>query len=258
MMVPDTGGWQVWQTVAISNISLGAGPHVLRLVMDADGATGGVGNFNWIRISDRPAPFNFSLTGSDYARLVAGKSESTIIKARMESGTSQMVSFSVSGLPAGVTGTFSQGTCAPTCYTTLTFTAANSAVAGAYPIAVTATSGSLKRTASLILFVTAPPRFDFSLFGPIIEIMAAGTSDSMTIKAWLKSGTAQAVKFSVSDLPAGVVGTFSQETCLPTCSTTLKLAASKSTRAGVHIVTVTADSGSLQRETRFILIVSKR
>jgi VCBS repeat-containing protein len=51
LVVPNTGGWQVWQTITKSNVSLSVGPHVLRLVMDTNGPTTGVGNFNWIRIS---------------------------------------------------------------------------------------------------------------------------------------------------------------------------------------------------------------
>jgi Carbohydrate binding module (family 6) len=48
--VPNTGGWQVWTTVTRTGISLTAGVHVVRVVMDADGSGGSVANFNWFRI----------------------------------------------------------------------------------------------------------------------------------------------------------------------------------------------------------------
>jgi N,N-dimethylformamidase beta subunit-like protein/carbohydrate binding protein with CBM6 domain/Big-like domain-containing protein len=48
VVIPNTGGWQTWTLVTKSGISLSAGTRVLRLVMDANGATGSVGNFNWI------------------------------------------------------------------------------------------------------------------------------------------------------------------------------------------------------------------
>jgi hypothetical protein len=51
--VPNTGGWQTWQTITKSGISLTAGQHTLRLVFDGAGASGLVANFNWITI--RPA-----------------------------------------------------------------------------------------------------------------------------------------------------------------------------------------------------------
>ena len=48
--VPNTGGWQNWVTVRKTGLTLSAGPQVLRLVMDSNGATGAVGNFNYLRV----------------------------------------------------------------------------------------------------------------------------------------------------------------------------------------------------------------
>jgi len=48
--VPDTGGWQSWQTLTTSGIAFAAGPHVIRLSFDSAGTSGGVGNFNWFRV----------------------------------------------------------------------------------------------------------------------------------------------------------------------------------------------------------------
>ena len=50
MSVPNTGGWQTWATVRKTGVSLPAGPQVWRVVMDGNGATGAVGNFNHIRV----------------------------------------------------------------------------------------------------------------------------------------------------------------------------------------------------------------
>ena len=59
--VPDTGGWQTFRNVTRA-INLGAGTQVLRLVFDANGATGGVGNFNALTISGGPTPPTMSAT----------------------------------------------------------------------------------------------------------------------------------------------------------------------------------------------------
>ena len=59
LTVPNTGGWQTWQTVSKANLLLGAGSRVLRLVLDANGTTGYVGNFNWLRFT-AIAPPQFS------------------------------------------------------------------------------------------------------------------------------------------------------------------------------------------------------
>jgi fibronectin type 3 domain-containing protein len=46
--VPDTGSWQSFQTLSATAM-LSQGTHILRLYFDTNGATGSVGNINWIR-----------------------------------------------------------------------------------------------------------------------------------------------------------------------------------------------------------------
>jgi len=53
LVMQDTGGWQTWTTVS-SPLTLTAGPHVLRLAVDAAGASGLVGNVNWLEVSSVP------------------------------------------------------------------------------------------------------------------------------------------------------------------------------------------------------------
>ena len=48
--IPNTGGWQTWTTVRKTGIALSAGTQIIRLVMDAVGPSGAVGNFNWFRV----------------------------------------------------------------------------------------------------------------------------------------------------------------------------------------------------------------
>jgi subtilisin family serine protease len=55
LTVPNTGGWQSWTTIRRTGVQLRAGVQVWRLVMDSNGATGAVGNFNHLRVVG-PAP----------------------------------------------------------------------------------------------------------------------------------------------------------------------------------------------------------
>jgi len=50
MPIPDTGAWQTWKTLRKPGVNLPAGVQSWRLVMDSNGATGGVGNINYIRV----------------------------------------------------------------------------------------------------------------------------------------------------------------------------------------------------------------
>jgi hypothetical protein len=49
--LPDTGGWDTWQTVTKTGVSLPAGAHVLKLIIDANGSSGTAADINWIRVS---------------------------------------------------------------------------------------------------------------------------------------------------------------------------------------------------------------
>jgi endonuclease/exonuclease/phosphatase family metal-dependent hydrolase len=49
LWVPNTGGWQAWQTVT-KVVTLSAGVQSMRLVFGSRGSNGAVGNFNYVRV----------------------------------------------------------------------------------------------------------------------------------------------------------------------------------------------------------------
>jgi hypothetical protein len=63
MTVPNTGGWQTYQTVTRTGVYLTAGLHEMRIAMDSNGATlsdgaAFVGNFNYVKFStNNQTPF---------------------------------------------------------------------------------------------------------------------------------------------------------------------------------------------------------
>jgi len=100
--------------------------------------------------------FNFSLSSSGNITVNRGGSGSNTITAGLVSGTTQPITFSVSGLPGGASNSFNPNSCSPTCQTTLAISTTGSTPAGAYPITVTGTSGALNKTTTLNLIVAAP------------------------------------------------------------------------------------------------------
>lgn len=50
-ILPNTGGWQTWQTLSISNVVLDAGVHVMRFVLDANDSSATVGNYNYFQFT---------------------------------------------------------------------------------------------------------------------------------------------------------------------------------------------------------------
>jgi len=51
LTIPNTGGWQSWQSLLVAGIPLNTGPHVLRLAFDTSGPSGSVANVNFMRWS---------------------------------------------------------------------------------------------------------------------------------------------------------------------------------------------------------------
>ena len=47
LAVPNTGGWQVWQTLTTTNVTLTAGKQVMRLSIDGGGSGG---NMNFVNV----------------------------------------------------------------------------------------------------------------------------------------------------------------------------------------------------------------
>ena len=107
-------------------------------------------------------PFSFSLANSGDKSVIAGSSVTNSIAATLVSGNSQPVSFSISGLPSGATGSFSSTPCNPSCSTVLNIVTIGSTPAGNFPITVTSTGGGVTKTTAFTLSVTlaltvAPP-----------------------------------------------------------------------------------------------------
>jgi hypothetical protein len=67
LAIPNTGGWQTWQTLAKPPVQIGAGQHVVRIAFDSNGATGFVGNLNWINFTPYQQPIQTPFGGTPIA-----------------------------------------------------------------------------------------------------------------------------------------------------------------------------------------------
>jgi hypothetical protein len=77
LAIPNTGGWQQWQSVTKSGVSLPAGQHRLRIVLDSDGPGGIFGNINYLGFSASPtaAPAEVVIYAADVPGLFGGWSK---------------------------------------------------------------------------------------------------------------------------------------------------------------------------------------
>jgi hypothetical protein len=102
-----------------------------------------------------PAAFDFTLSNGGSKSVTQGSNVTNTITSTLSTGTTQAVTFSASGLPTGVTASFSPTSCSPTCTTTLTLTASASATIGTTTTTITGTAGAVSHTTTFSLSVSA-------------------------------------------------------------------------------------------------------
>jgi Protein of unknown function (DUF1800) len=193
-----------------------------------------------------PTTPDFTLSASPASLTVNrganGASTITINRAIFTSS----VALSASGLPSGVTASFSPASTTGGS-STLTLAVSSTAALGSATVTVTGTSGSLTRTATINLVVPAP---DFALSANpaslAINRAASGTS-SISIKQI--GGLTGSVTLSASGLPAGVTANFTPPNPAIGTSSALTLAASSTATIGPATITVTGNGGGVTRTT---------
>ncbi len=135
-------------------------------------------------------PTTFTLANSGNLTLTQGTGGNTTITATKTSGFPGPTTFSISGLPAGVTYSFSSTSCIPTCSTTLTINTLNTTPANTYPITVTAgtvtTNFNLNVNLGFAYTVTNPGSLTIVKNGPAINFpvtvtMSVGPTQAVTI-----------------------------------------------------------------------------
>jgi subtilase family serine protease len=186
-----------------------------------------------------PLGFGLSLSSSTLT-VVQGANGGTTVTINPQNGFTGNVALTVSGLPAGVTASFSSPSAATA--STLTLTASSTATVGSATITITGTSGSLTGSAKLALAVSAPPSFTLAPATATSSVLQGATSsDAITISA--HNGFTGTVALTASGLPPGVTASFTPASA--TSTSTVTFSATTTATAGATTVTVTGTSGSL-------------
>jgi hypothetical protein len=186
-------------------------------------------------------------TGS--ASIGQGGSGTTTVQVLSQYGFAGTVNLAVTGLPSGVTASFTPN---PTTGTSLlTLNASSTASRGQYTATITGTSGSLTASTPLSLAISAP---SFTLSAGSASI-GQGTSGSSYVYVNPQYGFTGSVNLAVTGLPAGVTASFAQNP-IASGSTMLTLTASSTAAPGTTTLTITGTSGSLTASTTLNLIIN--
>jgi uncharacterized membrane protein len=181
----------------------------------------------------------FTLSGAYYGVTVSqGTVSSTPVTVDPEYGFAGKVNFTVSGLPTGLTATFSPN---PTTQTTnLTLTAAKALATGTYNITVIGTSGSQRSSTTIPVTVNAGT---FSVVVPDGATLPPGTSNSIYVYYSSTNGFQGDVSFAATGLPKGVTASLSSASTPQYAY--IQLNVGSDAVPGSYTFTVTGTSGSL-------------
>jgi Galactose oxidase-like, Early set domain/Glyoxal oxidase N-terminus/PKD domain len=192
------------------------------------------------RITVQP---DFSLSATPASRTVTqGGGTSYTATVGASSGFSGSVALSVSGLPAGATGTFNPASIATSGSSTLSVSTSSSTPPGSYPLTITAVSGTLTHTANVTLVVSG----DFSVsVSPASVTVTRGANAVYTVTVAPGSGFTGSVALSVSGLPRRVSASFNPASINGSGTSTLTVGTNRKSPTGTFTLTVTATGGGL-------------
>ncbi len=180
---------------------------------------------------------SFSLSSASSLNIGQGSSGTTFVSVYDMYGFSGNVNLAVSGLPSGVTASFSPNPTSGS--STLTFTASSAASASHSLVTLTGTSGALSATTTVNLGVFAP---SFTVASPSNLSLGQGTSANAYVYINPQYGFTGNVTFSVAGLPSGVTAFWTPNPA--TGNSNLVIAASSSAKVGQSTLTLTGTSGS--------------
>src|SRR5947199_39661 len=206
-------------------------------------------------------PPDFSLSTSPGTLTIAqGSNGSSTITVAPQNAFAGNVTLAVSGLPNGVTASFSTNPTTPTStMSTLTLTASSTAATGMSTVTITGDSDTLRHTTTLPLTVNAAggtPDFSLSASPSTLPITQGSNVSSTITLAPLHSFPTRRTS-DLSGLPNGVTASFSTNPTTPTSAmSTLTLTASSTAATGMSTVTITGTSGTLSHTTTLALTVN--
>ena len=205
-------------------------------------------------VSTQPAATDFSVYLSPNTATVAGGASVQVPITTKTTGTGaspQSLTLSVlSGLPSGVTASFSSTAVTSGNSATLTLTAPGGAAAAKDAVVVVkAVAGSVVHTAALLLQVTGggttTTGFSLSVQSATTIVFPGKLASINVSTSNTGTGAAPSITLAAAGLPAGVTGTFAPNPVSAGTTSTLTLSASSGANASAATpITITGTSGS--------------
>jgi len=193
--------------------------------------------------------------------VVKGSSGSSTVTTAISGGFNAAISLSASGLPAGVTASFSTNPIAApgAGSSVVTFTVSTAATAGTTAITITGTGGSVTHSTTVNLTVTNAATPDFTISAaPAAISVAKGSTGTSTVTTAVSGGFNSAITLSASGLPAGVTASFSTNPIAApgSGSSVVTFTVATTATAATSTITITGTGASITHTTTVSLTVT--
>ncbi|HMG81823.1 MAG TPA: carbohydrate-binding protein, partial [Ferruginibacter sp.] len=198
--VPNSGGWQTWETVSFTTPTITSGQHVIRFYEETGGYN--INYFTFVAIASAPV-----ISSAATAAATAGTGFSYTITA-----SNTPTSFGATGLPAGLSINTATGVISGTPTT-----------AGTYPVAVTATNAAGTGNKTVTVTVSS------AVVAPSISSAATATGTVGTAFSYVITASNTPTSYAATSLPAGV-----------SVNTTTGVISGTPTTAGTYTATISA------------------
>ena len=197
-----------------------------------------------ITVQALPAPSLTIAAASTSLSVVPGQMITDVITLTGDATYSGAATFSVTGLPTGVSASWSSNPATfngESASSTLTLTASSTAAPGSVTIKVAASGDGLTPSLQIALQVTQPPSVQMTLSASSLTMVhTSAGSISLTVKTL--GGLSPVGSFMLSGLPAGITPSLSNinTSTAGTMTLTLNFQGSAAARAGTSTITITA------------------
>jgi hypothetical protein len=197
---------------------------------------------------------DFTLSATPTSRTVApGASTTYTATATAGTGFTGTVAFSVTGLPAGATASFSPTSVTPSGTSTLTVATTTATPPGSYPLTIRATSGPRVRTVNVTLVVNSGT-FSISA-SPASRTVSRGGATTYTVTVPNGTGFVGTIALSVSGIPGHTNVQFTPTTIVNSGTSTLTVDTRRKVARGTYTLVIRGTSGGTVRTVNVTLIV---
>jgi Domain of unknown function (DUF1929)/PKD domain len=225
------------------------GAHTASLTVTDNG---GLSSANLATRTITVADFSLSRTPTSRTVVQGGATTYTATVTPL-SGFTGTVAFSVTGLPAGATASFSPAAVTTSGSTTVTVATATATPTGSYTLAIRGTSGPRTRTLNFTLVVSSGV---FSITAsPASSTISKGATATYTVTVSGDQGFAGTTALSVSGVPGDTFSRFSRTTIVGSDTATLTVTSRRLAATGTYVLRISGTNGGIARAVDVTLVV---